>query len=515
MRYLLLSSLLALGFAVSAQIPDYVPTDGLVAWWSFNGTTDEEFGLTSESQVAFGEDRFGEGARALDMLNSTSMFVDYGSEVMDLGQLQSITISLWSKLDDASAYNHFVQHRTDQDVNYNFVLSNNNQGLYAYHGTSNDSLLQTSVVPPTDEWFMLTWTLACDADSVRSSMYLDGALIGQESFGLGCLSSLQSDVLYVGGGYGSVNTVKGSIDDLGLWDRPLTASEVLSFYNDSAPLEGCTDASACNFNSDASVDNGTCHFYCLFCNDGTVWNEVTQGCDVANPSDTDFDGCVGMTDLLDLLSTFGTCNETPWSCGDPLEYQGYDYETVQIGEQCWFAENARYLPQVSPPSFGSENDEEAHAYVYDYYGSSPSDAQMHPNYIEYGVLYNFQAVVDWQLCPVGWHVSNSSDWYTLADNFGGLSEAGPALMSSSGWVFDNEGNGSNVSGFNGKPAGDRNVPYQTFYSMGRYGFFWTSNPEETGANSFILRSLGEGNAVGEMVYPVDFGISVRCIQDSE
>ena len=25
----------------------------------------------------------------------------------------------------------------------------------------------------------------------------------------------------------------------------------------------------------------------------------------------------------------------------PLEYQGYDYETVQIGEQCWFAENLR------------------------------------------------------------------------------------------------------------------------------------------------------------------------------
>ena len=170
---------------------------------------------------------------------------------------------------------------------------------------------------------------------------------------------------------------------------------------------------------------------------------------------------------------------------------------------------------MSPPSFGSENDEEAHAYVYDYYGSSPSDAQMHPNYIEYGALYNFKAVVDWQLCPVGWHVSNSSDWYTLVDNFGGLSEAGPALMSSSGWVFDNEGNGTNVSGFNGKPAGDRNVPYETFYSMGRYGFFWTSYPEGTGANIFILRSLGEGNAVAQMVYPADFGISVRCIKDTE
>ena len=31
----------------------------------------------------------------------------------------------------------------------------------------------------------------------------------------------------------------------------------------------------------------------------------------------------------------------PWACGDPFEYQGYDYETVQIGEQCWFAENLR------------------------------------------------------------------------------------------------------------------------------------------------------------------------------
>ena len=26
-------------------------------------------------------------------------------------------------------------------------------------------------------------------------------------------------------------------------------------------------------------------------------------------------------------------------CGDPVSYQGYDYATVLIGEQCWFAEN--------------------------------------------------------------------------------------------------------------------------------------------------------------------------------
>ena len=42
-----------------------------------------------------------------------------------------------------------------------------------------------------------------------------------------------------------------------------------------------------------------------------------------------------------------------WQCGDPLEYQGYDYATVLIGEQCWFAENLRserviWKPQRQP-----------------------------------------------------------------------------------------------------------------------------------------------------------------------
>ena len=32
---------------------------------------------------------------------------------------------------------------------------------------------------------------------------------------------------------------------------------------------------------------------------------------------------------------------TLFACGDPVSYQGYDYATVLIGEQCWFAENLR------------------------------------------------------------------------------------------------------------------------------------------------------------------------------
>ena len=59
--------------------------------------------------------------------------------------------------------------------------------------------------------------------------------------------------------------------------------------------------------------------------------------------DVNGDGCVQLEDLLALLSAFGNCGleDSVGQCGLPVEYQGYDYQTVLIGNQCWFAENLR------------------------------------------------------------------------------------------------------------------------------------------------------------------------------
>ena len=140
------------------------------------------------------------------------------------------------------------------------------------------------------------------------------------------------------------------------------------------------------------------HFNSAACGQGTVWDEETETCIVANPSDTDFDGCVSMVDLLDLLTVFGTCNETSWECGDPLEYQGYDYETVQIGEQCWFAENARFLPEVSPPDVGGEDDAAAHAYVSGYSGSSESEASNSQGYLDFAPFLQLTGHLSFGIC---------------------------------------------------------------------------------------------------------------------
>ena len=77
-----------------------------------------------------------------------------------------------------------------------------------------------------------------------------------------------------------------------------------------------------------------------------------------SPSEIQIDGVgllqviQGLQNQLSILQ--GEMVDTLWFCGMPLEYQGYNYSTVQINNQCWFSENLRaqrYLNNDSIPLF--------------------------------------------------------------------------------------------------------------------------------------------------------------------
>ena len=107
-------------------------------------------------------------------------------------------------------------------------------------------------------------------------------------------------------------------------------------------LAGCVDETACNFNVDALCSDESCVYPLIAedcesgsiacaegtnwdatlqqcvpiesptpCGEGTYWDAVNEECAVLMPSDANFDGCVGMIDLLDLLTVFGTCADQP------------------------------------------------------------------------------------------------------------------------------------------------------------------------------------------------------------
>ena len=301
---------------------------------------------------------------------------------------------------------------------------------------------------------------------------------------------------------------------------------------DALEIEGCMDSEACNYDSLATDDDSSCHFDCQFCLEGTVWSEELGGCVVANVSDTDFDGCVGINDFLVHLSNFGSgCGPEPaWACGDPLEYQGYDYETVQIGEQCWFAENLRALNYSNgeeiQTGFSSEQWVGTNDGVYAIYGQDYC-TDFNPildacdtlvSFSEYGALYNwFVLAQNSSVCPTDWHCSSSLDWDNLISYLGGIGFSGvegDALRTGSGWIYGM--NGLDAVGFNGKASGYRSFEDGSFAGSGLAAHWWTP---ESGNNDNLKAKSYWVNYNNSPIYNTEshkrHGYSIRCIKDPE
>ena len=292
---------------------------------------------------------------------------------------------------------------------------------------------------------------------------------------------------------------------------------------DLLEIEGCLDSEACNFDSLATDDDSSCHYDCQFCLEGTVWSEELGGCVVANVSDTDFDGCVGINDFLVHLSNFGSgCGPEPaWACGDPLEYQGYDYETVQIGEQCWFAENLRaenYRNSETIPT-APENVNWVNATfggmvtVYSdaegecgHYSPTINACDASQSLPEYGRLYNKDAVQDERgLCPSEWHVADQNEFLFLRDAF-----SASDLKAVDGW-YEGE-NGSNATGFDANPNGLRNGNSGQLNNGGYQANWWAGDSGFASMNnsaSVLTVILDYGNITGR------FGLGIRCVKDTE
>ena len=132
-------------------------------------------------------------------------------------------------------------------------------------------------------------------------------------------------------------------------------------------------------------------------------------------------------------NTFNVYNGTTWEdlgnchiCGTPVTLNGTSYDTVQIGTQCWMAENLNDAGHTA--------------------GDSSCYQGITANCTTDGRLYNWAAAVDIAGSISGWRLPSDGEWTILANALGGASVAGGAMKGT-----------SSTSGFDALLAGYRGI----------------------------------------------------------
>lgn len=226
--------------------------------------------------------------------------------------------------------------------------------------------------------------------------------------------------------------------------------------------------------------------------------------------------------------------------GTVNDYDGNTYKTVKIGTQWWMAENLK----TTHFSDGTDINFIENPIAWDnltlsdkafcFYNDSLSYAG------KYGAIYNWAAAMNGAessettpsqvrgVCPDGWHLPSDPEWIVMEMQLGmsyeeawllgwrGTNE-GTKMKAKEGW--NENGNGTNSSGFSALPAGIRSNN-GLFSDAGKITHFW-STTEYINITSYAFnRQLNYNHSgVGWFYashyygYPKDFGFSVRCVKD--
>ena len=187
----------------------------------------------------------------------------------------------------------FISHRMGpQAALYNGVVNDNHwlQVMLVPDGGHPDAI--GSVLTLWNEGMPSSRTLTCGSQYMSQNSRWT-------HFGLGSHTTVDSLVVsWAGGGNTSL-----SLEEV---DRRIVLNE--EGLVESA-VSGCTYAVACNYNAEATEDDGSCDMSCT-CGPGTTWDANAGHCVVTCAADHNNDGGIGAGDLILFLTWFGDdCTE--------------------------------------------------------------------------------------------------------------------------------------------------------------------------------------------------------------
>ena len=211
-----------------AQVPSYVPTTGLLAWYNLNNNganaNNASLNTLANYGATFVPDRFGN-------LNAAGYVDGLGSQWMQLAnpsfsfsQAGAFSYSVWVKKSVQPSSGVVVM--SGNNVSGNFI-SNIQGGTGVQFGACKQQSAWTwlNCSDTIGGWMHLVATYS----NTKMKLYRDGVLQDSTTF-TSTGSAGVNQPFWVGRGPGG-NYYAGVFDDIGIWNRTLTQAEVTALYN--------------------------------------------------------------------------------------------------------------------------------------------------------------------------------------------------------------------------------------------------------------------------------------------
>jgi gliding motility-associated-like protein len=318
--------LLSAGTTVFGQIPSYVPTNGLVGWWPFNGNANDESGNGNNGTVngaTLTTDRFG-NTNAAYYFSSSGCATRIDANVNTTSIQTGLTISVWLmnvgngclgprilEFWPGSNGPGMAQWGTDYS-----------QGLWGLGSLTSTGFSCSAAIPMSanNVWAHLVYT----NNGNQGKFYKNGVLIAT-------VNSTGNPILASSAAFGRMNhpaydAYNGKLDDIGIWNRALSDCEVAGLFNSVVTTPPTVDLGSdtlniCGLNTSLDATNPAAASY--------SWNtgETTPNITVSSSGEyhvtvTDTSGCSSSdTVYVSVIDPTITAGQSAFCFGDSTTLQ--------------------------------------------------------------------------------------------------------------------------------------------------------------------------------------------------
>ncbi|MFN0050268.1 MAG: LamG domain-containing protein [Cytophagales bacterium] len=215
-------------------VESYIPQDGLVAYYTFSGNANDE------KNSALNGELFGP-TLSTDRASSVDKAFEFSSDYIKVPNNSAFnfgtvfTASVWIKTKNPSL-SQKIFGRANGSFNGGFVLGLEKTKVFmeVFDNTSkNTFIINVGNAIVANEWTHLAITWKSGGNFIA---YTNGIQVAKIAASANPIGSIE-EPLIIGGAPWIQNPLNfpfsGSIDDVGLWNREFTASEILSLYNSS------------------------------------------------------------------------------------------------------------------------------------------------------------------------------------------------------------------------------------------------------------------------------------------